>query len=85
MAKGIVTCTGETINVGDVVRTETGAVIRVEGAAIGKRFFNAEKCEHVPHGTKTTAEEKAEAHTKAGVKPVSGGQSDVGDCIVWGS
>jgi hypothetical protein len=80
MAKGIVTCDGQIINVGDVVRTETGAVIRVEGAAIGLQFYNAEKCKVMPHGTKTTAEEHAE---KAGAAPLKA--SDVGDCIVWGS
>lgn len=93
MARGIVTCTGEQINIGDKVRTSHGTVIRVEGAAIMKAYYNAEACTKVSAKTPTTAEVNAKRLKAANagakrrgekpVKAVSGGQSD-GDCIVWG-
>lgn len=92
MARSITTCTGVVINVGDKVRTETGRVITVEGAAVGphilrmlkaapkgKRFYNAEACTLMPADTPTTADTDpsfAEPATRA---------ADDTDCVIWGS
>ena len=90
MAKGIITCTGEQINIGDKVRTPAGTVVRVTGAAIGVEFHNAEQCTHVDSSEPTTAEVnaaklgKANKGEKEPVKPVSGGQRS-SDCIIWGT
>lgn len=87
MARSIETCHGQTFKVGDKVKSRThGTVIRVEGAAIFRNYFNAEDCDKVPANTPTTAEvhaaglaaanADAAAHGEAPIKPVSGGQSD---------
>lgn len=81
MARGIVTCTGETINIGDKVRTADGSILTVQGAAIGVSFHNAETCVVVPSHTKTTAEEHAEAKDAPG----AASRRANSDCIIWGT
>lgn len=74
MARGIIDCTGKTINIGDRVRTERGDVIEVAGGMVSEHFlFNAETCTHVPSNTPLT---------KTG-KP-TGTKTMVTDCVVWG-
>jgi len=73
MARGIIDCKNRTINIGDRVRTATGEVIQVVGAAIGEKFHNAELCELVPNDTPLTP------------KNLRGGKDDdASDCVVWG-
>lgn len=91
MAQGIITCTGEQFNIGDKVRTPDGTVIRVEGAALGMKFHNAEECQHCDPSEPTTKERNEKAHKDANkhsggedVKPVGGGQGN-SDCIIWGT
>jgi hypothetical protein len=93
MARSIISCTGVQFDIGDKVRTSDGTVIRIEGAAIGKKFHNAELCTKVEAHVLTTREaEQAKLDTanaqaaKRGeppVKPVGGGNGG-SDCIVWG-
>jgi len=79
MAKGIIDCTGKVINIGDIVKTEHGDVIKVEGAAVSKfKLFNAEKCKLMPAGTKLTNTGVVDAF-KEGSKAIGDG-----DCVVWG-
>ena len=78
MAKAIITCTGQTINIGDKVRTPDGRVITVHGAAIGQRFYNAEQCTKVSHDTPTDGPATPHAQAVAA-------ESGDSDCVVWGS
>jgi hypothetical protein len=74
MARGIITCTGVEINIGDRVRTPNGKIITVQGAAIGARFYNAEKCTKVKENEKDVPEDRAAAAA-----------ADDSDCVIWGS
>ena len=97
MARGIVDCKNRVINVGDKVRTPTGRVIKVQGAAVAKEFFNAEACELVHHDVPTTEELHAVFPALAsdpgiiiiGQLAVGKIAADAGDdpldCVVWGT
>lgn len=92
MAKGLVSCTGELFNVGDKVKIPGGRIIRVEGGAIAKAFYNAEQCEIVHKDTPTTHEVEQkklhDANKNAGddsVKGVGGGAQAELDCVIWGT
>ena len=76
MARSIITCTGETITIGDKVRTPDGSIITVRGAAIGLKFHNAEECTVVP----VTTTKKNSVNSRK-LKP---GPNPVTDCIIWG-
>lgn len=82
MAKAIITCTGETINIGDKVKTPDGRIIKVEGAAIGVSFHDAEKCQVVGHDVKTTKELEESGEGSVETKAVRRTSSD---CIIWGT
>lgn len=92
MARSIITCDGVQIDIGQKVKTKGGRVIRVEGAALGMEFHNAEECTPVGADVPTTKELEDRQHHDANkaagggdeVKPVSGGQR-ASDCIIWGT
>jgi hypothetical protein len=98
MAAGIVDCTGKQIMLGDKLRTPTGDVIEVCGAAVSEHvLFNAEACEVVDPSTPltNTGHVKAwKAHHKTDT-PFGGRKADPtaakaapaaeGDCVVWGT
>lgn len=81
MARGIISCTGEMFNIGDKVKTADGTIVRVEGAAIGAVFHNAELCTKVHPDTPTTAEHNA----KHGHKDDASRAGRASDCIIWGT
>lgn len=94
MAKAIVSCTGETINVGDKVRTEFGDVIEVCGGTVNEhKMFNAETCAVVPADTPLTNTGTVPQWNAAHSIVQSSGNTTGGtppptyatDCVVWGT
>lgn len=98
MARGIIDCTGQTINIGDKVRTASGDVIEVCGGMVSEHvLFNAETCAVVDKSTPLSntghVDEFRKHHGHDG--PLGGGkkdepqakqfQSTSGDCVVWGT
>jgi len=77
MAKGIIDCEGNVINIGDRVKTEHGDVIEVQGGMVSEHaLFNAEKCKKVDKTTKLSGTGKASNDTRA---------IRASDCIIWGT
>ena len=88
MAKGIIDCKGQVINIGDKVQTEYGDVIEVCGGLVNEhRLFNAHKCTVVPATTPlTNTGEIIPGKTVNPGGPVGPPVYDVDmDCVVWGT
>lgn len=83
MARGIIDCNNQVINIGDRVRTAGGDVIEVKGGMVSEHaFFNAETCTKVDKHTKLTGTGKFAVSAKAVSKVVLPHQTT--DCIIWG-
>lgn len=85
MARGIIDCNNQIINVGDRVRTASGDVIEVKGGMVSEHaFFNAETCTKVDKHTKLTGTGKFTASSKVTSKALVPLPHQVTDCIIWG-